>query len=771
MADNTITNHDNTNDQPTEYETPTETPTTNTATPLHTSTELPPGWKEYTHNNRPYFHNKTTNTTQWKRPDPIPALTHIHTVSYPDPSFTDTPTHTHTTSHEHPHIDPRPYGYEVHVAQARQTINYSLKAALATSHGEAYRAPLAKELNGMFSSGALRPIPITDVKANETINRSIMMYYPKYKTARGIYVLDKLKCRLVFYGKDQIQGIHYIHKASSSPRMATVRTFFATTAPDEDIDQADVSQAYLKAYQDTPDGARVIMRLPRDIAIFVNGVEEVYAVERAVYGQANAGLLWQNTFAGWATDAHFVRSTVDPCVFYLHSTDKDNPGTATMLLYTDDIAIKGNAHIAKHARKLITEKWKCAFEPCEYYLNMKITRNERGDVIISQEHYVNDLVELYRITDTAPTPMEPGTTVHKMDRATHDATKQKPKRTAVTTTEEPTHRHLEFTPDMEPSCKSTHNLERPLDYHEISKYQSLIGALMYLTNATRPDIAAALATLGTVFAAPRLKHWRFALGILRYLKGTNNYTLRYTQNQSANTHAQYPWETYTANIIIAFVDASYADGKNSTSRTGWVIIINGTPVAWRSKGQTIQAQSTMEAEVIAACDVTNEIRFLRDLLFEFNMPQHKPTTVHEDNQACIKYCDTLSVTDRNKYMGTPVNLQPGLPTHFPIDDTHTASRQVRINYHTVKRAVTEGIAKFVYVTTDKQLADVFTKNLPTRTHHTFTSGMLKRTDLSHDQIRSNTQNNKRIADTQLTVSTVTHTKHTSPQRLKYIHNG
>eukprot|EP00040_Diaphanoeca_grandis_P017039 m.88413 g.88413 ORF g.88413 m.88413 type:complete len:147 (+) comp26195_c0_seq1:594-1034(+) len=137
-------------------------------------------------------------------------------------------------------------------------------------------------------------------------------------------------------------------------------------------------------------------------------------------------------------------------------------------------------------------------------------------------------------------------------------------------------------------------------------------------------------------------------------------------------------------------------------------------------------------------------------MHEFNMIQDGPTIVREDNQACIKYSETLSVTDRNKYMGRPVHL----PSKFPVSDTNMTSRQVRVDYHTIKRAVSEGIAKFEYVDTTNQLADIFTKNLPTRTHATFTSGMLTRIDSSHDTIKSRTQNSKRIADTQLTIKAI-----------------
>jgi len=53
-------------------------------------------------------------------------------------------------------------------------------------------------------------------------------------------------------------------------------------------------------------------------------------------------------------------------------------------------------------------------------------------------------------------------------------------------------------------------------------YLSLIGALMYLANSTRPDIAFAVNLLARHSAAPTKRHWAGGKQILRYLNGTKD---------------------------------------------------------------------------------------------------------------------------------------------------------------------------------------------------------------------------------------------------------
>jgi hypothetical protein len=64
-------------------------------------------------------------------------------------------------------------------------------------------------------------------------------------------------------------------------------------------------------------------------------------------------------------------------------------------------------------------------------------------------------------------------------------------------------------------------------------YLSIIGALMYLANNTRPDIAFALNCLTRHSASPTMRNWNDIKNILRYLKGTIDLGLFFQRNQDS----------------------------------------------------------------------------------------------------------------------------------------------------------------------------------------------------------------------------------------------
>jgi hypothetical protein len=61
-------------------------------------------------------------------------------------------------------------------------------------------------------------------------------------------------------------------------------------------------------------------------------------------------------------------------------------------------------------------------------------------------------------------------------------------------------------------------------------YRQMIGSLMYLTN-TRPDICFAMNTLSQYMVEPRHVPLIEAKHVMRYLKGTIDYGLRYISNR------------------------------------------------------------------------------------------------------------------------------------------------------------------------------------------------------------------------------------------------
>src|SRR5882757_4547446 len=68
---------------------------------------------------------------------------------------------------------------------------------------------------------------------------------------------------------------------------------------------------------------------------------------------------------------------------------------------------------------------------------------------------------------------------------------------------------------------------------DATMYHQMIGSLMYLTN-TRPDIFFVVNTLIQFLTNLRHVHLIIAKHILRYLKGTVDYGLKYDANQKIN---------------------------------------------------------------------------------------------------------------------------------------------------------------------------------------------------------------------------------------------
>ena len=107
-------------------------------------------------------------------------------------------------------------------------------------------------------------------------------------------------------------------------------------------------------------------------------------------------------------------------------------------------------------------------------------------------------------------------------------------------------------------------------------YLSVIGALMYLANCTRPDISFSVNLLARYSFAPTRRHWKCIKHILRYLSGTTNMSLFYSNKSKEK--------------LLGYADARYLlDPHTTRSQTGYVFYYNGTTISWRSVRQTMVA--------------------------------------------------------------------------------------------------------------------------------------------------------------------------------------
>ncbi|XP_047328573.1 secreted RxLR effector protein 161-like [Impatiens glandulifera] len=116
-------------------------------------------------------------------------------------------------------------------------------------------------------------------------------------------------------------------------------------------------------------------------------------------------------------------------------------------------------------------------------------------------------------------------------------------------------------------------------------------------SCTRPDIAYAVSKLSRYTSNPSNNHWKAIVRLLRYLRNTHDYGLHYTRHSA---------------VIEGYTDADWiSDMKDSKSTSGYVFILGGAAISWKSSKQTIIAKSTMESEFIALGKCGEEAEWLR----------------------------------------------------------------------------------------------------------------------------------------------------------------
>ena len=88
--------------------------------------------------------------------------------------------------------------------------------------------------------------------------------------------------------------------------------------------------------------------------------------------------------------------------------------------------------------------------------------------------------------------------------------------------------------------------------------------------------------LGGYLSNPGMDHWKKAKWVMRYLQRTKDYMLTYLRS----SHLE----------VVEYSDSDFAgclDSKRSTS--GYIFMLAGEVVSWKSVKQTLIASSTMEA--------------------------------------------------------------------------------------------------------------------------------------------------------------------------------
>ena len=164
--------------------------------------------------------------------------------------------------------------------------------------------------------------------------------------------------------------------------------------------------------------------------------------------------------------------------------------------------------------------------------------------------------------------------------------------------------------------------------------------------------------------------------IFRYLQGTKEFGLWYPKGNQLD--------------LAAFSDADWArcvDTRRSTS--GAAFFLGGCLVSWLSKKQSSITLSTAEAEYVAATACCTQVLWMKQNLHDIQVTYDESIPIFCDNTSAIS-------VSKNPVM-------------------HSKTKHIPIKFHFLREQVLDNVVRLEYVPTIEQLADIFTKPLPTTT--------------------------------------------------------
>jgi hypothetical protein len=279
---------------------------------------------------------------------------------------------------------------------------------------------------------------------------------------------------------------------------------------------------------------------------------------RNIYGQKQAGRVWNQYLVKKLHDIGFEPSSIDESVFY--------KGLCIFIVYVDDgIFVSPKQDLVDQAIKDLTNiglKLEDQGYPSDY-VGVNINRRDSTTIELSQPALIQDIIK---------------------DMNTGPLTSPKPVPARSS-------RILHYFPESP-------NFSGPFDY------QSAVGKLNYVAQLTRPDIAYAVHQCARFSTCPKKEHGDAIEYICKYLKGTPHIgiTLKPIKNQGFRVYAD---ADFSGNWIKNY---PAIDPSTAKSRSGWIITYANCPILWASKLQGPIARSTTEAEYISLSESLRDLK-------------------------------------------------------------------------------------------------------------------------------------------------------------------
>jgi hypothetical protein len=483
------------------------------------------------------------------------------------------------------------------------------------------------------------------------------------------------KARLVAGGHKTVAPASITY--SSVVSRESVRLAFTIAGlNDLDVYAADISNAYLYA----PCREKIWTVAGSE---FGSDSGCVFLVVRALYGLKSSGAAWRAMLAQSLSDMGYQSTRADPDVWIRAAFKPDGFEYYEMVLvYVDDILHL--SHDIKPTMDALRRLYELKPESCgppTRYLGANVGKYQLEDGRMSWSMSAREYVK------NAVKNVE-----EELLQENHEGLKSKADR--------PYPAGYRAETDVSPE----------LNDDLANRYQQLIGVLRWACELGRIDILFEISLLASHTAMPRRGHLEAVYHVFAYLKQHLNSTLVFDERLPAineESFIQVDWNGFYGTEkeelppkmpkargnsvrISCFVDADHAGNVvTRRSHTGILVFVNNALISWFSKRQNTVECSTFGSEFVALRIAVEQMEALRYKLRMFGIPIDGPADVYCDNQSVV---DSSSLPQRT------------------LQKKHNA-----ICFHKVREAAAIGVIRVAKIDGTENLADLFTKVLPTAT--------------------------------------------------------
>ncbi|GJW49964.1 putative ribonuclease H-like domain-containing protein [Tanacetum coccineum] len=186
---------------------------------------------------------------------------------------------------------------------------------------------------------------------------------------------------------------------------------------------------------------------------------------------------------------------------------------------------------------------------------------------------------------------------------------------------------------------------------------------------SRPDIMFAVCACARFQVTPKVSHLHAVKRIFRYLKGQPKLGLWYPRDS--------PFD------LEAFSDSDYAGASlDRKSTTGGCQFLGKRLISWQCKKQTIVANSTTEAEYVAAANCCGHVLWIQNQMLDYGF-NFMNTKIYIDNESTICIVKNLVF--------------------------HSKTKHIEIRHHFIRDSYEKKLIQVIKIHTDHNVADLLTK--------------------------------------------------------------